>query len=118
MIQLIPQLRILLACQPIDFRNGIDGLAAICKRELWEDFSADVRLFLKGTPPHRRDTILCAKISLAMVNCVRSILRPLTSQQDALEWQSPPARALVTTASWRRSARTGWAKSGSLWAPL
>src|SRR5262245_52975337 len=22
----------------------------------WEDFSADVRLFLKGTPPHRRDT--------------------------------------------------------------
>jgi hypothetical protein len=28
MIQLIPQLRILLACQPVDFRNGIDGLAA------------------------------------------------------------------------------------------
>lgn len=37
MIQLIPQLRILLACQPIDFRNGIDGLAAICKRELEEN---------------------------------------------------------------------------------
>jgi transposase len=34
MIQLIPQLRILLACKPIDFRNGIDGLAAFCKREL------------------------------------------------------------------------------------
>ncbi len=29
MIQLIPQLRILLACNPIDFRNGIDGLAAL-----------------------------------------------------------------------------------------
>lgn len=37
MIQLIPQLRILLACKPIDFRNGIDGLAALCKRELEED---------------------------------------------------------------------------------
>src|SRR5262249_17088783 len=49
-----------------------------------------------------------------MVNCARSFLRPLTSQQEALEWQSPPARALVTTASWRRSPRTGWAKSGSL----
>src|SRR5262245_17550638 len=49
-----------------------------------------------------------------MVNCARSFLRPLTSQQGALEWQSPPARALVTTPSRRRSARTGWAKSGSL----
>lgn len=37
MIQLIPQLRILLACNPIDFRNGIDGLVALCKRELVED---------------------------------------------------------------------------------
>src|SRR5215475_5760026 len=49
-----------------------------------------------------------------MVNCARSFLRPLTSQQEALEWQSPPARALVTTSSLRRSARTAWAKSGSL----
>ena len=37
MIQLVPQLRILLACKPIEFRNGIDGLAAICKRALAED---------------------------------------------------------------------------------
>src|SRR5215470_19782426 len=49
-----------------------------------------------------------------MVNCARSFLRPLTSHQEALEWQSPPARALITTASWRRLARTGWVKSGSL----
>ena len=46
MIQLIPQLRILLACQPIDFRNGIDGLAAICKRELDENpFSGTLFVF-------------------------------------------------------------------------
>src|SRR5215510_8604238 len=32
-----------------------------------------------------------------MVNCARSFLRPLTSQQEALEWRSPPARVLVTT---------------------
>ena len=37
MIQLVPQLRILLACRPVDFRAGIDGLAALCKRELQED---------------------------------------------------------------------------------
>ncbi len=31
MIQLVPQLRIMLACQPIDFRKGIDGLALFAK---------------------------------------------------------------------------------------
>jgi transposase len=46
MIQLIPQLRILLACRPIDFRNGIDGLAALCKRELQQDpFSGTLFVF-------------------------------------------------------------------------
>jgi transposase len=46
MIQLLPQLRILLACDPIDFRNGIDGLAAICKRELDENpFSGTLFVF-------------------------------------------------------------------------
>jgi transposase len=46
MIQLIPQLRSLLACKPIDFRNGIDGLAAICKRVLEEDpFSGTLFVF-------------------------------------------------------------------------
>jgi hypothetical protein len=29
MIQLIPQLEILLAINPVDFRNGVDGLAAL-----------------------------------------------------------------------------------------
>jgi len=37
MIQLIPQLNILLACQPVDFRCGIDALAARCRKELDRD---------------------------------------------------------------------------------
>jgi transposase len=46
MIQLVPQLRILLACQAVDFRCGIDGLAAICKRELAENpFSGALFVF-------------------------------------------------------------------------
>ena len=32
MLQLTPQSRILLALAPVDFRKGIDGLAAICRR--------------------------------------------------------------------------------------
>src|ERR1051326_3330981 len=33
MIQLIPQLRIFLAINHVDFRNGVDGLAAICRNQ-------------------------------------------------------------------------------------
>jgi hypothetical protein len=34
MLQLPPQSRILLAPQPVDCRNGIDGLAAVCRQVL------------------------------------------------------------------------------------
>lgn len=37
MIQLLPQLRILLACEPVDFRKGIDSLVALCKNQLQQD---------------------------------------------------------------------------------
>jgi hypothetical protein len=37
MIQIVPQMHILLAVEPIDFRNGIDGLAHICKQKLAAD---------------------------------------------------------------------------------
>ena len=37
MIQIVPQVRILVAVEPIDFRNGIDGLVCICKQKLGSD---------------------------------------------------------------------------------
>ncbi len=37
MLQLTPQSRIFLACEPADFRRGIDGLAALCRQRLRED---------------------------------------------------------------------------------
>ena len=37
MIQLTPHMRILLAVQPVDFRKGIDGLAALCRQVLASD---------------------------------------------------------------------------------
>jgi transposase len=36
MLQLSPQTRILLATEPVDFRKGIDGLAAVCRQRLRE----------------------------------------------------------------------------------
>jgi transposase len=34
MIQITPQMRVLVATEPVDFRRGIDGLAAICRSVL------------------------------------------------------------------------------------
>ena len=34
MIQLLPQLKILLAYQPVDFRKGLDGLIGLCRDHL------------------------------------------------------------------------------------
>jgi transposase len=46
MIQLTPQMRILVATQPVDFRKGIDGLARICRAQLGADpFSGAVFVF-------------------------------------------------------------------------
>lgn len=46
MIQITPQMRLLLAVEPADFRKGIDGLAQVCRQVLDEDpFSGCVFIF-------------------------------------------------------------------------
>jgi transposase len=46
MIQLVPQLNILLAYEPVDFRKGIDSLVALCKTRLDQDpFSGALFVF-------------------------------------------------------------------------
>ena len=37
MLQITPQMKILVAIEPVDFRNGIDGLAQLCKQTLQQD---------------------------------------------------------------------------------
>lgn len=37
MIQITPQMRVLVAIEPVDFRRGIDGLAQLCRTVLNED---------------------------------------------------------------------------------
>ena len=44
MIQLTPQMRLLLAVEPVDFRKGIDGLAQVCRQSLQVDRVASVRV--------------------------------------------------------------------------
>ena len=46
MIQLTPQMRILVAVEPVDFRKGIGGLVQLCKAVLRQDpFSGGVFVF-------------------------------------------------------------------------
>lgn len=46
MIQITPHMRIMLAVEPADFRKGIDGLAALCRKVLKTDpFSGSMFVF-------------------------------------------------------------------------
>ena len=46
MIQLTPQMRLLVCVDPADFRKGIDGLCALCRKRLAADpFSGVVFIF-------------------------------------------------------------------------
>ena len=46
MLQITPQMKVLVAVQPVDFRKGIDGLAAVCKAALAQDpFAGTVFVF-------------------------------------------------------------------------
>lgn len=49
MIQITPQMRVLVAVEPVDFRKGIDGLARVAREELSRDpFSGWAFVFRNG----------------------------------------------------------------------
>ena len=49
MIQITPQMRVLVAVEATDFRRGIDGLARLCREGLGSDpFSGTVFVFRNG----------------------------------------------------------------------
>ena len=45
MIQITPQMRILMCVDPVDFRKGIDGLAGTCKLLKLDPFSGCLFVF-------------------------------------------------------------------------
>jgi transposase len=58
MLQITPQMKILVAVEPVDFRKGIDGLASVCKQALRHDpFEGTVFVFR-----NRRSTAIKALV--------------------------------------------------------
>ena len=46
MLQITPQMKVLVAVEPVDFRKGIDGLTAVCKAAFEQDpFTGTVFVF-------------------------------------------------------------------------
>lgn len=46
MLQIVPQMRILLCVEPVDFRRGVDALTSLCRRDLCTDpFSGALFVF-------------------------------------------------------------------------
>lgn len=57
MIAVVPQMRVLVAVEPVDFRCGIDGLVAVCRQRLQADPMSGA-LFVFGSRRRRSIKIL------------------------------------------------------------
>ncbi len=59
MIQITPQMRILLAVEPVDFRKGIDGLAACCRQALGTDPLTGVLVVFRSRSRRALKLLVC-----------------------------------------------------------
>jgi transposase len=106
MIQITPHMKILLAVAPVDFRRGIDGLAALCRQVLNTDpMAGTLFIFIS----RRRQAIKCLVYdSQGFWLCQKRLSRGRFSgwpsggggclrwdplQLHALLWNGDPARA-------------------------
>ncbi|MBX3733706.1 MAG: IS66 family insertion sequence element accessory protein TnpB [Verrucomicrobiae bacterium] len=83
MLQITPQMRLLVAVEPVDFRKGIDGLAALCRSALGSDPLSGA-LF-----DNLSSQVRCLHDQAARpLQCPRPVPKILTPSPAAL--QSPP----------------------------
>jgi transposase len=107
MIQVTPQMRILLAVEPVDFRKGIDGLAGICKSLHLDPFSGYLFVFrsrsgmsIKVISYDSQGFWLCQKrLSKGRFRWwpkAGETLHPLAAHEfQALLWNKDPGEALL-----------------------
>jgi transposase len=92
MIQITPQMRILLAVEPVDFRKGIDGLAGVCRKVLASDpFSGYLFVFVN----RRRTAIKILVYDGQGYWCCQKRL----SQGRFSGWPQPPGQSVESLAA-------------------
>ena len=120
MLQLTPQMRILLAVEPVDFRKGIDGLARLCREALATDpFSGTLVVFrnrrgkaLKVLVYDGQGFWLCQKrlsegrFRWWPLRGREGVYRLEVHELQLLLWNGDPARAGAAPL-WRRLASPG-----------
>ena len=81
MILVPPRVRILLAARPVDFRKGMDGLAALVQRALRADqFQGDVFIFR----PKRAD-----RVKILVYDGTGLVLYAKRQEAGRFSWPSP-----------------------------
>jgi len=98
MIQITPHIKILVALEPVDFRRGIDGLAAVCRQVLNTDpMAGTLFIFIS----RRRQAIKCLVYdSQGFWLCQKRLSRGRfcgwpTSQGACLRWDPLQLHALL-----------------------
>jgi transposase len=114
MLQLAPQSRIFLATQPVDFRKGIDALAAVCRQALGQQPLSGVVFVLRNRSATALK-ILCYDgqgfwLCMKRLSKGRFTWWPTSAQAQVplcardlliLLWNGNPERAAMA-ADWRR----------------
>jgi len=109
MIAVVPQMRVLVAVEPVDFRNGIDGLVAVCRRRLQADpmsgalfvFASRRRHSIKILAYDGQGFLLCQKrLSTGSFSWWPAAGQEATVRLDAhqlqlLLWNGDPSRASI-----------------------
>ena len=105
MIQTSPSMRILVAVEPVDFRRGIDGLAAICRQQL---AGSDERLGLRLPQPRATAVKILVYDGQGFWLCQKRL------SSGHFRWwpecataRTVPPRSRVARAALRRQSRDG-----------
>ena len=121
MLQLTPQSRIFVATEPVDFRKGIDGLAAVCRRALGDNpLSGALYVFRNRAGTTLK--ILCYD-GQGYWLCTKRLSQghftwwPTTqdaSSRPHASWPSCCGMAIPSRLGWRMIGKS-WAKVGRGW---
>ena len=119
MIAIVPQMRVLLAVQPVDFRRGIDGLVAICRERLQAEPMSGALFVFRSR--QRRSIKILAYDGQGFILCQKRLSRgrfrwwpqasaeavcPLDAHQlQLLLWNGNPLE-IKTAPMWRRLTPT------------